>query len=238
MSADLEVMAIVGIRSGSKSMPGKNIRPLAGKPLVHWILDAAAKSEVVNRLIVSTDCPKYAAIASEVNRCEVPFLRPERLASDEASDYSFVRHALDWLLANEGYRPDVVVRLLATCPLQSHRDFELAIQQLKNNSDLSSCVVVAEARQHPMKAMKLVEKAGQKTLAPYLDGVGLEPLARQKYPTAYFRANVVASRLKTIYETKTLTGPNVGFVEIPQNRAVDIDTEVDFQLAETILRAQ
>src|SRR5262249_44375287 len=124
-----EVMGIVGMRSGSKSLPDKNIRPLAGKPLVGWILEAAQRARRVSRLIVSTDSEKYAKVARDFG-AETPFIRPAELATDEALDIEFIRHALDWLDEKEGYKPDIVVRLLATVPFQSADDIDSCVDAL------------------------------------------------------------------------------------------------------------
>lgn len=236
-SKQLEVLGIVGIRSGSKGVPKKNIRNLLGKPLVGWVLYAAQCSGSITRLVVSTDSREYADIAKSLG-AEVPYLRPVELASDSSSEIDYVRHMLEWLKNNEGYEPDVVVRMMATVPLQASQDIDAVVQILKTDSSADSAVVIAEARQHPLKALKIVDdENGGKKLVTYFTDSGREvtPIARQCYEPAYFRANVIACRTAVVYDTHSLTGDTVRFHVIPQERAVDIDSLVDFYIVEHLL---
>lgn len=237
-SADLKVMGIIGIRSGSKGVPDKNIRSLAGKPLVGWILDAARKSKYMNRVIVSTDSPEYAAVATSFG-ADIPYLRPVELAADESPEFEYVKHMVEWLDKNEGYRPDIVVRMMATVPLQATEDIDAAIARLIEDPKADSAVVIAEARQHPMKALKVVDDGeGGKKLVTYFTDSGREvtPIARQNYQKAYFRANVIACRRRVIFDTNSLTGDLVRFHVIPQERAVDIDNYIDFYMTEHLIK--
>lgn len=233
-SEQLKVLGIVGIRSGSKGVPNKNIRELSGKPLVGWILDTAQRTESINRLVVSTDSEQYAEIARACG-AEVPYLRPSELARDKSSEIDYVRHMLDWLDKNEGYRPDIVVRMMATVPLQEPEDIDAVVQLLKADPVADSAVVIAEARQHPLKALKIVDDGvGGTKLVTYFSDSGREvtPIARQSYQPAYFRANVIACRTKVVYDTHSLTGDTVRYHLIPQERAVDIDNLIDFFIVE------
>lgn len=236
----MEVLAIIGIRSGSKGVINKNIKTLYGKPLVGWIIDAAQKSKSITRLIVSTDSQEYANIVQNLG-VEVPCLRPKELASDTSTDLEYINHMLDWLLQNEGYVPDIVVRLMATVPLQASEDIDELVDILKSDLSATSAVVISESRQHPMKALKIVdEKNGQGLLVHYFTETGRDvtPVARQNYPKAYFRSNIVATRTETISKTNTLTGDKVKYHIIPQERAIDIDNDIDFLIAEMLLKNQ
>ena len=236
--ADLKVMGIIGIRSGSKGVLHKNIRHLAGKPLVGWILDAARQSKYMNRVVVSTDSPDYAAVATSFG-ADVPYLRPAELAADESPEFEYVKHMVEWLDKNEGYRPDIVVRMMATIPLQSAEDIDAVIGKLIEDPKSDSAVVIAEARQHPIKALRIIDdgEGGQK-LVSYSTGSGREvtPLARQNYEKAYFRANIIACRRRVIFDTNSLTGDLVRFHIIPQERAVDIDNPIDFYVTEQLMK--
>jgi len=236
----MEVLAIIGIRSGSKGVINKNIKTLYGKPLVGWIIDAAQKSKSITRLIVSTDSQEYANIVQNLG-VEVPCLRPKELASDTSTDFEYINHMLDWLRQNEGYVPDIVVRLMATVPLQASEDIDELVGILKSDFSATSAVVISESRQHPMKALKIVdEKNGQGLLVHYFTETGRDvtPVARQNYPKAYFRSNIVATRTETISKTNTLTGDKVKYHIIPQERAIDIDNDIDFLIAEMLLKNQ
>lgn len=234
----MKVLGIVGVRSGSKGVKDKNIKLLQGKPLVKWIIDTAQKSKSINRLVVSTDSAEYAEIVKNFD-VEVPCLRPSELALDHSTDIEYVIHMLDWLKKNEDYIPDIVIRLMATVPMQEPEDIDVLVEILKNDKFASSAVVISESRQHPMKALKIIEDGmGTTKLVNYFTGTGRDvtPVARQQYPKAYFRSNVVASRIETIYDTNTLTGDNVKYHIIPQNRAIDIDNEIDFTIVESLLK--
>ncbi len=238
--ATLKVMGIVGIRSGSKGVSNKNIRQLAGKPLVGWILDAARQSKYINRLIVSTDSSTYAEVAKAFG-AEVPFLRPAELATDQAPEFEYVKQMVDWLDKNEGYRPDIVVRMMATVPLQSTEDIDVVIGKVVDDPKASSAVVIAEARQHPLKALKIVDDGdGGTKLITYFSDSGREvtPIARQNYQKAYFRANIIACRTRVIFDTDSLTGDLVRYHVIPQERAVDIDNLLDFYMTEHLMKNQ
>lgn len=232
-----KILGLVGVRAGSKGVPDKNIRPLAGKPLMAWIIEAARRSHSINRLIVSTDSPEYAEIAKTFG-AEVPFLRPSELATDSSPEIRFVEHALEWLEQNENYRPEIVIRLLATVPMQQPEDIDAAVQVLLQDPNAHSAVVIAEARQHPHKALKLIDDGqGGKFLVTYITNSGRDvtPISRQSYPQAYFRANVIAARIQTIKDYSSLTGDRVRYHIIPQARAVDIDSPIDFFIVERIM---
>lgn len=237
LNKKLKVLGIVGIRSGSKGVPNKNIRDLSGRPLVGWVLEAALRSKDINRLVVSTDSEEYAEIA-RAHGAEVPYLRPFELAQDGSSEIDYVRHMIEWLSNNENYFPDIIVRMMATVPLQESSDIDAVVEILKADPTADSAVVIAEARQHPLKALKIINDGPGKTkLVTYFSDSGREvtPIARQSYQPAYFRANVIACRTKVIYDTNSLTGDTVRYHIIPQERAVDIDNLVDFYIAENLM---
>lgn len=235
---NLKVMAVIGARSGSKGLPHKNIRLLAGKPLMAWIIEAALGSRYINRVIVSTDSEIYAEIAKAFG-AEVPFFRPKELAQDRSPEFEFVKHAVDWLRENENYQPDFVVRLHPTSPLQTGEDIDKCVEILLSDPSADSAVVIAEARQHPHKALKLVpDGQGGHHLKTYIteSGRDVTPLGRQSYEKAFFRANLIASRLRTIEEMASLTGDVVRHYLIPQLRTIDIDSDFDFFIAEQLIK--
>jgi N-acylneuraminate cytidylyltransferase/CMP-N,N'-diacetyllegionaminic acid synthase len=231
-----KILAIIGARSGSKGVPDKNVRMLAGKPLMAWIINVAKSSKYINRVIVSTDSEKYREIAISCG-AEVPFLRPEFISDDHSPEFDYIKHAIDWLAVNENYVPDIVLRLFPTVPFQTADDIDACLEQLFAYPQSDSSVVVAEARQHPEKALKIIEDkvVGQK-LVTYLSEEGryITPVSRQDYPKAYFRANVIASKIDTIKLKNSLTGDFVRFHIIPEERSLDIDSLFDFYLAEKI----
>ena len=234
----MNILGIIGARSDSKGVKDKNIRQLLGKPLLGRIIETSKKSKYINRVIVSTDSKHYVDIAREFG-AEVPFLRPEELSLDCSPEYDYVLHAVRWLKSNENYEPDIVVRLMPTVPLQTTEDIDLCIEELMKDSSAHSAVVISEACQHPFKALKLVDdKKGGHYLVSYFSESGREvtPVARQNYEKAYFRSNIIACRLNTIYNTGSLTGDKVRYHIIPQERALDIDSEMDFIVVEELIK--
>lgn len=231
-SKSLKVLAIVGARSGSKGVPHKNIRPLAGKPLMAWVISAARDSRYVNRVIVCTDSEEYAKIA-KTHGAEVPYIQPTAVSQDLSTDFDYVNYALRWLEKHEGYVPDLVVRMLATVPMQQPEDVDACIEALVGDPQADSAMVIAEARQPPQKALKITPEG---YLTSYLlQGQGAEPTKREAFEKAYFRANVVITRPRVIKETNSLSGKRVRYHVIPQERAIDIDSPIDFFVAEQLM---
>jgi CMP-N-acetylneuraminic acid synthetase len=231
-----KIIAIIGARSGSKGVQDKNIKILAGKHLIAWIIQTAKSSKYIDRVIVSTDSEEYRGIALSYG-AEVPFLRPKSISEDNSPEFEYINQAIDWLEENENYIPDIVVRLFPTVPFQKPEDIDSCLEQLFKHPNSDSSVVIAEARQHPEKALKIIsDDLGGKKLVTYYNESGRDvtPIARQQYAKAYFRANVIASKLETIKIKKSLTGDIVKYHIIPQERSLDIDSLFDFYIAEKI----
>lgn len=136
----MRYLAIIPARGGSKGLPGKNIRPLEGKPLIAWSIEQALAVPAIEKTIVSTDCPSIAAIAREWG-AEVPFLRPQELAEDTTPTEPVLLHALAWYEAAD-YRPDAVILLQPTSPLRKPGSLARAIAQFEHagaDSLLSVC---------------------------------------------------------------------------------------------------
>ncbi|MDB4173097.1 acylneuraminate cytidylyltransferase family protein, partial [bacterium] len=137
------VLAVIPARGGSKGLPGKNILKLKDKPLLAWTIEAAKESKYLDHVIVSTDNDDISKAAKDYG-CDVPFLRPHELATDEASIYDVLVHALDQL--KDSY--DVLVLLQPTSPLRTFKDIDACLQIL-SDSNAPSCVSVCEASKSP-----------------------------------------------------------------------------------------
>ena len=224
-------LAIIGIRKNSKSIVDKNIKIFCGKPLVYWIIQSALKSDKLDRIIVSTDSEEYRDIVLDYG-VEVPFLRPKALSQDNSLEKEYLLHGLEWLYKNEGYRPKFVSRLQATAPLQLPGDIDESIKCLENDASATSSMVVSKAQQPPMKALKSVGKY----LVSYFDNSSNEIVNRQGLPTAYYRSNIITSRVSNFLETGNQIGEKSLKVEIPIERSFDINSELDFYLAEKIAK--
>ena len=141
----MEVLALIPARSGSKSIPDKNIGRVAGKPLLAYSIEHVLAAPSITRTIVSTDSEarQYEA--------EVPFLRPAEFAQDLSTDLEVFTHALRWLAEHEGYRPDLCVHLRPTYPVRKIEDIEAVVQILVDHPELHSVRSVAPAPDPPMK---------------------------------------------------------------------------------------
>lgn len=234
-----KILGVVGARSGSKSIPHKNIRPLFGKPLLSWIIEAAKRSPYVSRVILSTDSPEYAAIGRRYG-AETPFLRPSEFAKDTSTDIDYLTHAVSWLEEHEGWRPDIILRLPPTTPLCRTESINACIKLLLNDPEATASRTIATTPKHPYKLWKTENEY----LLPFVpkEITGLkEPSAsaRQFYNIdAYAHIDVIAVRRDTLMNDGLLTGPRVRYHTINKREAVDIDTENDFLLAEMILKTK
>ena len=233
----LNILGLIGARSGSKGVPNKNIRLFNGIPLMGLIIKKAKESRYINRIVLSTDSSEYADVGKSFG-AEIPCLRPKNLALDNSPEIEFVKHMLKYLSDTEGYKPDIVVRMMTTIPFQTTEDIDNVVEILLSNEHADSAVVISEARQHPQKALKIIEDSNKnKRLVTYYSSSSREvtPIARQNYKKAYFRSNIIASKISTIIKTNSLTGDLVKFHVIPQERAIDIDNEIDFKICENII---
>lgn len=234
---EYKVLGVVGARSGSKGIPHKNIRPLLGKPLLAWIIEAAKKSKYVTRLIISTDSPEYAGIAKKYG-AEAPFLRPAELATDKVPDFDFLYHAAIWLRNNENWQADIILRLPPTTPLCRPEHIDECVKLLIDEPDADSSRTVTPASKHPYKLWRATE-AGY--IEPFLseEFTGLRDahnMSRQSFPGAYQHVDVIALRWKTLVEDKSMSGKKIRYHLIPKTVAIDIDSETDFFIAEQLMK--
>lgn len=236
MTDSLNILGVVGARSGSKNIPDKNIKQLLGKPLMAWTIEAAKKSKFITRLIVSTDSEKYAKIARKYG-AEVPFIRPKKYAIDKADDISYLTHAVSWLEKNEGWRPDIVLRLPPTSPLCRTESIDECIKLLLDDPRATSARTITAAPKHPYKLWKIDGDELKPFIDKKLTGFS-EPsnAARQLLPDAYAHMDVIAVRYNTLMKDQLLTGKRIRYVMLEKNEAIDIDTEIDFLLAELLLK--
>jgi len=230
------VLAVVGARSGSKSIPHKNIKPLLDKPLMAWIIEAAKNSKFVSRVILSTDSAEYAEVGKKYG-AEVPFSRPKHLAEDSVPDFDYLYHAAMWLKENEGWQADIILRLPPTTPLCKPESIDACVKLLIDNPDADSSRAITAASKHPYK---LWRKNG-KYLEPFLSETytgfkDAHNLPRQSFPPAYSHVDVIALRWDTLINQKAMAGDKILYHEIPKLDAIDIDTEIDFIVAEELLK--
>jgi CMP-N,N'-diacetyllegionaminic acid synthase len=232
----MNVLGVIGARSGSKSIPDKNTKPLLGKPLFSWIAEAGKQSKYVNRLIMSTDSLEYAKLANEYG-VETPFMRPDELSGDKVPDWDYLNHAATWLAEHDGWKADIIVRLPPTSPLCTPEHIDACVALLMNDPEADSSRTIVPASKHPYKLWKTEGEY----LMPFLseEYTGLKDahnLPRQLFPEAFQHVDVIALRWKTLVDDKTMAGERVRFHKIPKTEAVDVDSEIDFMVAEALLK--
>lgn len=234
----VEVLAVVPARGGSKSIPGKNIRPFGGVPLLAYSIAAGLQSRHVTRVIVSTDSDEIAAAAARWG-AEVPFRRPAELAGDLSLDLELFDHALRWLDDREGYRPDLVVQLRPTTPLRPPGCVDAAVDLLRRHPEADSVRTVVTAGQNPYKMWRL-EKGPGAPMSPLLSYEDhLEPynLPRQRLPETYWQCgHVDVFRPEVVLERHSMSGSCVYPLVLDRAYTHDIDEPEDWAHAESLLR--
>lgn len=232
-------LGIIPARGGSKGIPGKNIKMLAGKPLIAWTIEAAKNADLLDRVIVSTDDEEIAKVAREYG-AEVPFLRPKEISGDLATDVEFIDHALLFLKEKEGYEPDIVLRLPPTSPLRKAEHINMGIMTLVDTPSADASRPIVESPKHPYKFW--VTKEGSPFLRPFLgkEITGFdEPhnLPRQLFPKVYMHTGAMdVIWVKTIKEQRSTSGKNLAYFFMDAESSCNIDSPVDFLIADTILK--
>jgi CMP-N-acetylneuraminic acid synthetase len=230
-----EVLAVIGARAGSRGLPGKNIRHLAGKPLLSYPITTARACRHVSRIVLSTDSPEYAAIGREYG-AETPFLRPADLAADSSLVSEYVLHAVRWLREVEDYRPALVVCLMPTTPLVRAGDVDRCIEILSEHDDADSVIAMTPAKEHPRKAVKLAPDGLHVVSYVTERGPDVAPSNRQGYAMAYNRQGLpVVSRVAAFDQTGSQTGERIRYHVIPEETALDVDGDFDFRMIELLL---
>lgn len=226
-----DVLAIVQARGGSKGLPRKNLRLLRGHPLVAYSIASGLAARSITRVIMSTDDEEIAEVARAYG-AEVPFMRPQDLAGDDTPDFPLFEHALAWLARHENYVPATVVQLRPTTPLRPRGMLDEAVRILHADPRADSVRGVTVPKQTPYKMWR---DGADGNLLPLMETSFPEPynMPRQKLPAAYWQTgHVDAIRSTTITAARSLTGNRVLPIMIDVNYCVDIDTLVDFDLAE------
>jgi len=223
-------VAFIFARGGSKGLPRKNIKMLGGKPLIAHSIQTALESEFVDRVIVSTDDKEIAEIAKEYG-AEVPFIRPSELASDSSSEFAAWQHAIAEYENIYKENIDIFVSLPPTSPLRSTQDVDKCIQKyLGLQSDV--IVTVKEASRSPYFNMLRHDEMGYAHIVNQTEG-GQLYTRRQDVPTVFDMTTVAyVSSSKYILNNQSLFSGSVQTVLIPDERAIDIDTLIDFEFAE------
>jgi CMP-N,N'-diacetyllegionaminic acid synthase len=185
-----KILGLITARGGSKGIPGKNIKPLLGKPLIAHTIEAAKKSRVFDRIILSTDDEKIAEIGKKYG-CEIPFIRPFELAQDDTPHLPVVQHAVNWLKENENYWPDYTMVLQPTSPLRQPFHIKEA-RDLILKTDADSVLAVSEVPEYFHPDRSLLRVSGQGFLKlfngkPLYQRIG----RRQDVPATYYNTSSI-----------------------------------------------
>ena len=222
------VIALIQARGGSKGVPGKNIRLLANHPLIAWSIIACTLAESIERTILTTDDEEIAQVGRKYG-AEVPFLRPSEFATDDATDFPVIKHALEWLRDNEGQVPEYVVQIRPTTPLREPAKLNEAIAALKAMPEATGLRSVFEMPETAWKSFQLKDGCLD-SLATRLPGMGPEAanLPRQAFPTTYIGQGYVDILRSDVVLNKGQTyGDRVLGFETPD--CGEIDVESDFR---------
>lgn len=225
-----KILAIIPARGGSKGLPGKNIRPLCGKPLIGWTIEHALASEYIDEIFVSTDSRKIADIAEKFG-INVPFLRPDELATDTSSSMEVVENVLEYYQSKK-IEFDYILLLEPTSPLRKEGDLDAAINLAVTNEIADGVISLGKVHmEHPL-IVKKVNKEGK--ISPYIDD-SKKITQRQQADNAYFPYGVayiikteVFRREKMFYTDNILPY----YIERWQN--YEIDDIYDFISVEAI----
>ena len=234
----MTVLGVVTARAGSKGIPGKNTRPLAGKPLIAHTIDAARESRAFDRLILSTDDEAAAAIA-RTRGCEVPFMRPASLAADDTPHLPVMQHALAWLRDRDRYTPDWVMILLPTSPLRQPFHIREAID-LAEAARADSVVSVDELPAHynPMRVVT-VDEGGWARLFVGGAPVKRRPGRRQDMPRAWvLNGAIYLFRTEVLFDPvePSLYGDKVAAYTMTPPYGLNIDDPADWDVVERALQ--
>lgn len=221
----MNTFALIPARGGSKGIPRKNIKLIAGKPLIAWTIEAALRSSLLRAVVVSTDDPEIADVAKRAG-AQVPFMRPAELAQDQTPGIDPVLHALDQLP-----QFDSVLLLQPTSPLRTTDDVDACLQLALARS-APSVVSVSEVNTHPYWTYHLSE---DQTLRRFYDA---EPVARrQDLPPAFaLNGALYFSEVSWLRSNGSFVGAETLAYVMARERSVDLDTPFDWKFAELLLK--
>lgn len=228
----MTIVAFICARGGSKGLPDKNIRSLGGKPLIAWSIEQAISVKSIERVIVSTDSDEIASIARDYG-AEVPFTRPTELSQDDSPEWLAWRHGLNYLLDTSGALPDIMVSVPATAPLRQAIDIENCVD-LYQKGGVEMVITTCDAHRNPYFNMVKANADGTLELVNPPDSAIYH---RQDVPEVFDMATVCyVANPEFIMTHNSIFEGRVKAVNVPVERSIDIDTLLDFYIAESLLK--
>lgn len=232
MYKDCTILCVIPARGGSKGLPRKNIKELLGKPMIGYTIEQAKKSKYIDKIIVSTDDIEIAGISAKYG-AEVPFIRPQELAGDNASIFDVLLHAVDRIIEKESFSFDILILLHANTPLRNVEDIDNCIELLYEK-DADNVFSVTEAHRNPYFNMVEITKSRKVKLIKKGNYV-----SRQSAPQVFDMNSSIYVWWKDILrEKKKLFLRNTHIYVMPKERSIDIDDEIDFKFVECLLKKE
>lgn len=225
------VLAIIGARGGSKGVRNKNIRPLVGKPLIAWTIEQAIESKLFDHVVLTSDSEEIMRISAQYG-AEVFFKRPDEYATDAAPKIPAIRHALVESEKHFGKQYDFIVDLDATAPLRTIQDLIEALQQFEQ-SGYDALITAMPARRSPYFNLVEQDAQGRVALSKKLD----RPIARRQDSPKCFDMNASFDiwKREVLLNSDTLFTKNTGLYVMPEERSIDIDSELDWRIVEMLM---
>ena len=233
----MKVLGVITARGGSKGIPGKNLKMLAGKPLLAYTIETARQSRVLDRVILSTEDEAIAAAGRDLG-CDVPFIRPLDLAHDDTPHLPVIQHATRWMQERINYQPDAVMILQPTSPLRTGDDITAAVDLLaRSGADSVLSVNEVPVHAHPMRTLRL-DQAGNAVLFVSGEPVRTRINRRQDLPQAWvMNGAIYVCRTRVLFAAEpSLYGNRVVAYRMPAERSISIDDLEDWAAAERALR--
>lgn len=229
-----KVLAIIPARGGSKGLPGKNIMSICGKPLIGWSISQAHESQYIDEVLVSSDSQSIINVAKKFGAI-APFVRPESLASDNASSVDVLIHAIDFL-AEKGQVYDYLVLLEPTSPLRSVSDIDGAIELLVRSKFAESIVGVAKAEgSHPSFLFSIQDELLRPMLDSQPSGLRRQDLKGDYY---YLEGSIYVTTITALIRHRSFYHLNTIPWVLDRYKAVEIDEISDFIAAEALMKAK
>lgn len=230
----MNVLAVIPARSGSKSIPGKNLADVNGRPLVSFVIEAARSAERLDRVVVSTEDDSVAEVARAWG-AEVPFQRPRELAGDQVSLIPVVQHAVREM-DRLGFVASVVVSIQPTSPLLEPEDIDRAVAKLEDTGADSVVSVQAIAHEHPF----WVKKLDGDRVVPFNEYTSESFLQRQDLPPAYIYDGGIFVRRRKLLESWSgrdfCLGEDIRAIVLGGWKSVHVDDEVHLELVRAVLK--
>ncbi len=232
MLKDIKILAVVPARGGSKGIPRKNIVDIDGSPLISYTIDAALKSNYLTDIVVSTDDAEIAEISRDLG-AQVPFIRPEYLASDKAKSSPVIEHAVNFMENIKGFKYDAILMLQPTSPLRTskHIDESLDLFTLQDCDSVVS--IVSVGGNHPFRMKRLIGNQ----LINYIDQGFWDMRPRQSLPDVYIRNGAIylIKRDVFMHHHQLIGDKCLGYI-MNDYESTNIDTPIDLKIAELLLK--